>query len=90
MWSCGYDDHSIPPVRGGGNQGYQTASLHAVIALLAAVLHRDVTGRGQFIDVSMHAAVNVTTEFGQLHVARRAARPCSARRAVTPAPARRR
>lgn len=63
VWSCGYDDHSIPPVRGGGNQGYQTASLHAAIAVLVAVLHRDATGRGQFIDVSMHAAANVTTEF---------------------------
>jgi crotonobetainyl-CoA:carnitine CoA-transferase CaiB-like acyl-CoA transferase len=72
VWSCGYDDHSIPPVRGGGNQGYQTASLHAAIAVLVAVLHRDVTGRGQFIDVSMHAAVNVTTEFASYawHVAR--------------------
>jgi len=63
VWSCGYDDHSIPPVRGGGNQGYQTASLHAAIAILVAVLHRDLTGQGQFIDVSMHAASNVTTEF---------------------------
>lgn len=63
VWSCGYDDHDLPPVRGGGNQGYQTASLHAAIAILVAVLHRDATGRGQFIDVSMHAAANVTTEF---------------------------
>jgi len=63
LMSCGYDDHSIPPVRGGGNQGYQTASLHTAIAILVAVVHRDVTGRGQFIDASMHAAVNVTTEF---------------------------
>jgi crotonobetainyl-CoA:carnitine CoA-transferase CaiB-like acyl-CoA transferase len=72
VWSCGYDDHSIPPVRGGGNQGYNTASLHAAIAALVAVLHRDVTGRGQFIDVSMHAAANVTTEFASYawHVAR--------------------
>ena len=63
VWSCGYDDHTIPPVRGGGNQAYQTASIHAAIAILVAVLHRDVTGTGQFIDVSMHAASNVTTEF---------------------------
>jgi crotonobetainyl-CoA:carnitine CoA-transferase CaiB-like acyl-CoA transferase len=63
VWSCGYDDHTIPPVRGGGNQGYQTASLHTAIAILVAVVHRDATGRGQFIDASMHAAVNVTTEF---------------------------
>ncbi len=24
-WSCGYDDHSLPPVRGGGNQSFHTA-----------------------------------------------------------------
>lgn len=63
VWSCGYDDHSIPPVRGGGNQAYHTASLHAAVAILVAVLHRDAAGVGQLIDVSMHAASNVTTEF---------------------------
>lgn len=63
VWSCGYDDHTIPPVRGGGNQGYQTASIHAAIGILVAVLHRDVAGTGQFVEVSMHAANNVTTEF---------------------------
>jgi crotonobetainyl-CoA:carnitine CoA-transferase CaiB-like acyl-CoA transferase len=62
VWSCGYDDHSIPPVRGGGNQGFHTASIFAVMAALTAVLHRGVTGVGQFVDVSMHAAANVTTE----------------------------
>ena len=46
VWNCGYDDHTLPPVRGGGNQGYQTASLHAVVATLVAVLHRDETRRG--------------------------------------------
>lgn len=63
VWSCGYDDHSIPPVRGGGNQAYQTVSIHAAIAILVAVVHRDATGVGQLVDVSMHAASNVTTEF---------------------------
>jgi crotonobetainyl-CoA:carnitine CoA-transferase CaiB-like acyl-CoA transferase len=64
VWNCGYDDHTLPPVRGGGNQGYQTASLHATVATLVAVLHRDETGEGQLVDVSMHAAANVTTEAG--------------------------
>jgi len=62
VWSCGYDDHSIPPVRGGGNQGYQTACHYAVMSLLTALLYRDLSGEGQHIDVSMHAAANVTTE----------------------------
>ena len=64
VWSCGYDDHSIPPVRGGGNQGYQTASHFAVMSALTAVLARMTSGEGQFVDVSMHAAANVTTEYG--------------------------
>src|SRR3954466_6843213 len=30
MWSCGYDDHDLPPVRGGGNQAYQLGAVWAV------------------------------------------------------------
>lgn len=60
-WSCGYDDHALPPVRGPG-QGYQTAAHFAVMSALTAVLHRSMSGEGQFIDVSMHAASNVSTE----------------------------
>jgi crotonobetainyl-CoA:carnitine CoA-transferase CaiB-like acyl-CoA transferase len=62
VWSCGYDDHSLPPVRGGGNQASHIASHWAVQAVLVALFERDATGEGQFIDVSMHAAANVTTE----------------------------
>ncbi len=64
VWSCGYDDHSLPPVRGGGNQAFHVASTYAVMAALTALLQREVSGRGQHIDVSMHAAANVTTEAG--------------------------
>ena len=64
VWNCGYDDHSLPPVRGGGNQGYHTACHYAVMSALVALLVRDQTGAGQQIDVSMHAAANVTTEAG--------------------------
>ncbi|MBM4414737.1 MAG: CoA transferase [Chloroflexi bacterium] len=63
-WSCGYDDHALPPVRGGGNQGYQTGCHWAVATVLVALLHRDFTGEGQHLDVNMHAASNVTTEAG--------------------------
>ena len=66
VWSCGYDDHAIPPQRGGGNQGYQTGSVFAVLSAQTALLARDRTGQGQFVDVSMHAAANVTTEFGSV------------------------
>ena len=60
-WSCGYDDHSLPPIRG-PQQGYHTACHFAAMSALTALLHRGVTGEGQFIDVSMTACSNVTTE----------------------------
>lgn len=63
-WMNGYDDHTLPPVRGGGNQGYQTGCHFAVMSILAAVLFRDAGGTGQYIDVNMNAAANVTTEAG--------------------------
>jgi crotonobetainyl-CoA:carnitine CoA-transferase CaiB-like acyl-CoA transferase len=62
VWSCGYDDHSLPPVRGLGNQAFNTGCHYAVMATLTAILHRFVSGEGQFVDVSIHAALNVTTE----------------------------
>ena len=61
-WSCGYDDHSLPPIRGGGNQAYHTTCHFAVIGIMTALVHRQFSGAGQFIDVNMHAAQNVTTE----------------------------
>jgi crotonobetainyl-CoA:carnitine CoA-transferase CaiB-like acyl-CoA transferase len=64
VWMNGYDDHTLPPVRGGGGQGYQTGCHFAVMSVLAAVLHRDAGGPGQYIDVNMNAAANVTTEAG--------------------------
>lgn len=61
-WSCGYDDHSLPPVRGWGNQGYHTGCHFTYLSVLTALLHKGMSGHGQFIDVSMTAALNVTTE----------------------------
>jgi crotonobetainyl-CoA:carnitine CoA-transferase CaiB-like acyl-CoA transferase len=64
VWMNGYDDHSIPPMRGLGNQGYAMGSHYAVMSILTAILWRGASGEGQHIDVSMHAAANVTTEAG--------------------------
>ena len=63
VWSCGYDDHALPPVRGGGNQGLQMACHYAAATLMAALMWREDSGRGQLIDVSMLAAANLTCEF---------------------------
>jgi len=61
-WNCGYDDHDLPPIRGGGGHGYAIGCHYAAMSALTALLHRELGGRGQRIDVSMHAAANVTTE----------------------------
>lgn len=63
-WNCGYDDHDLPPIRGGGGHGYAIGCHYAAMSTLTALLHRELGGRGQRIDVSMHAAANVTTEMG--------------------------
>jgi crotonobetainyl-CoA:carnitine CoA-transferase CaiB-like acyl-CoA transferase len=60
--SCGYDDHSIPPIRPGGNQGYHTAASFAHIGVLLALIERQKTGRGQLVDVSMHEGLAVNVE----------------------------
>ena len=62
VWNCGYDDHSIPPTRGKGNQAYNIGAMYAVIGALTALAHRDRTGRGQLVDVNINAACNVTAE----------------------------
>ncbi len=64
VWMNGYDDHALPPVRGLGNQGWAMGCHYAVMSILTAILSRGVSGEGQFIDVSLHAAANVTTEVG--------------------------
>ena len=63
VWSCGYDDHSLPPVRGGRQPGLQhRVSLRGDVRAHRACSTAAARARGQLIDVSMHAAANVTTE----------------------------
>ena len=59
---CGYDDHSIPPIRPGGNQGYMVAASFAHCGVLLALIERGRSGRGQLVDVSMHEAIAVSGE----------------------------
>lgn len=62
VWNCGYDDHTLPPVRGAGGQALHTGGNWAAMTILVALLAREETGTGQHIDVNMLAAANVTTE----------------------------
>jgi benzylsuccinate CoA-transferase BbsE subunit len=63
----GYDPEDAPgapPIRGHGDQGYNTACHHAVQGILAALLYRDAAGEGQFVDCSMHECLSQTVEVG--------------------------
>ncbi len=63
MASCGYDDiPGAPPIRGEGQQAYNTGSHYAFVGTLIALYWRDLTGQGQYIDASIHEACAGTTE----------------------------
>ncbi|MBE0481644.1 MAG: CoA transferase [Dehalococcoidia bacterium] len=55
LFICGWEDE--PPTRVGGSQAYHTASVHACTGTLTALYHRDMTGEGQHVDVSMQQCV---------------------------------
>jgi benzylsuccinate CoA-transferase BbsE subunit len=57
---CGEPDG--PPSPPGGLQGYHLAALNGAVGTLIALWHREVTGQGQHVDVSMQAAVANTLE----------------------------
>jgi crotonobetainyl-CoA:carnitine CoA-transferase CaiB-like acyl-CoA transferase len=62
VWNCGYDDHTIPPIRGAGDQANNIAGSYAAIGALVALADRDRSGLGQLVDVNVNAACNVTSE----------------------------
>lgn len=65
--SCGYDGTELPPVRPGQNHAYHTACHFAYIGALVALINREMTGLGQYIDVAIHDCCAVTSEFATLH-----------------------
>ncbi|WP_232073592.1 CoA transferase [Mycobacterium stomatepiae] len=67
VWNCGYDDHSIAPMRGAGDQSVNVGGMYGAIGTLIALAHRDHTGVGQFVDVNVTAACNVTCEQTTYH-----------------------
>jgi len=65
MAECGYDavdDPERPPIAVGGGQAWHCGSHYAYMAITAALLARDATGEGQYIDASIHQALALTTE----------------------------
>lgn len=51
-----------PPCRVGASVGDMIAGYQAAISILAALLHRNATGRGQYIDISMIDSLIYTLE----------------------------
>ncbi len=62
MMSTGYDDHDQPPIRPDGMHSLAMGGEYAVAGILTALFQRGSSGRGQFIDVSIHECVSATTE----------------------------
>ena len=69
MQSCGYDAEDgpdLPPVRPGDDHSYHTASHYACISTLVALIEREASGLGQYVDVSAQASLAVTVEFANV------------------------
>jgi benzylsuccinate CoA-transferase BbsE subunit len=65
MASCGYDEEDAPgapPIAPGGGNAWHMGCHFAYMAIVAALVSRTVTGRGQSIDASIHEACALTTE----------------------------
>jgi crotonobetainyl-CoA:carnitine CoA-transferase CaiB-like acyl-CoA transferase len=65
MASCGYDEADVPnapPIAPGGGNSWHMGCHFAYISIMAALVHRTVSGLGQYIDVSIHEACALTTE----------------------------
>ncbi|HXA22010.1 MAG TPA: CoA transferase [Acetobacteraceae bacterium] len=65
MASSGYDDAEVPdapPIAPGGGNAWHMGCHFAYMAIMAALVHRTVSGQGQYIDASIHEACALTTE----------------------------
>jgi crotonobetainyl-CoA:carnitine CoA-transferase CaiB-like acyl-CoA transferase len=65
MASSGYDEADAPdapPIAPGGGNAWAMGCHYACMAIMAALVYRTVTGRGQYIDASIHEACALTTE----------------------------
>ncbi len=67
VYSSGYDDSTLAPIRPGGGQAGNTASHFAVIGILGALFEREASGRGQLVDCSVHASLAATVEFANVY-----------------------
>ena len=59
-------DKEDPPNRAYGNQGYICAGIDGAAGTMMALVHRDNTGEGQHVDVSMQEALSINQETAML------------------------
>jgi benzylsuccinate CoA-transferase BbsE subunit len=65
MASSGYDEADVPnapPIASGGGNACHMGCHFAYMAIMAALVYRTVSGRGQYFDASIHEACALTTE----------------------------
>ena len=65
MGCCGYNEEDVddpPPIAGGGGQAWHMGCHYAYMGIMAALNYRVATGKGQYIDASVHEACALTTE----------------------------
>jgi crotonobetainyl-CoA:carnitine CoA-transferase CaiB-like acyl-CoA transferase len=65
MASSGYDEADVPnapPIAPGGGNAWHMGCHFAYMAIMAALVYRTGSGRGQYIDASIHEACALTTE----------------------------
>ena len=69
MGCCGYDEVDVPPefrgevpIAPGGGNAWHMGSHYAYMAIVAALFYRTNSGKGQYIDASIHDACALTTE----------------------------
>jgi crotonobetainyl-CoA:carnitine CoA-transferase CaiB-like acyl-CoA transferase len=72
MAVCGYDPgenrkYETPPIAPAMWHSYHIGGEYAVIATMAALNFRELSGEGQLIDVSVHEAINTCTELAIPH-----------------------
>jgi len=60
LWMGGYADG--PPVMAAGNQAYMAGNLFSAVASMVALTHAELTGEGQWVDVSVQESVTLGLE----------------------------
>ncbi len=62
MGASGYSDPTAPPMGGQGHQAWHIAGALCVQAIMMALIERMGSGRGQYIDCSIHDCCSICTE----------------------------